>query len=269
MTAPRFIPDRGETSEVRPPFRQKERKSLRGDFQSIKYRCKDQKEKEDQRTEIDPIVVNSYDKPWWLTRKKDGHRDRKSGQTRKGFFVCPIAQRPADRGEPHQDGAAQTVNVRHTWNRGRSTGPHPTQSHHTDTEPTSTRGEKPWRKGRRPIKKAETKKRTTKEKREHARNEEPKIYPKENQIAPAAPKTGGAPNLNPQYPTAGHKDKKSCQTGKGGLREKVDRGEKWTETRKVDRHEDRKGGQTPLQEKWTDTKSGYTILQDMTWHRNG
>ena len=54
---------------VLPPFRPKERRSLREDFESIKYnRGCDQKarNKTDKRKETDSINVASYDKPRWL-----------------------------------------------------------------------------------------------------------------------------------------------------------------------------------------------------------
>ena len=39
--------------------------SLREDSDSIKYRRKDQKARNEKRKEIDPLEVTSY-KPWWL-----------------------------------------------------------------------------------------------------------------------------------------------------------------------------------------------------------
>ena len=50
---------------ARPPSRQKQTKTE--DFESIKYRSKDQKVRnKDKRKKPDPIEVASYDQPWWL-----------------------------------------------------------------------------------------------------------------------------------------------------------------------------------------------------------
>ena len=40
---------------------------LREDFESIKYRCKDQKVRnKTKENKKDPLEVASYNKPWWL-----------------------------------------------------------------------------------------------------------------------------------------------------------------------------------------------------------
>ena len=66
------IPDRGvDIRRAQPPFGgPNERKSLREDFESMKYKQKDQKARnKTKEKEPDPLLaleVASYDKPWWL-----------------------------------------------------------------------------------------------------------------------------------------------------------------------------------------------------------